>query len=75
MRPPNPPREGSFADVTFNGHMSGLFGRELPVERWLQFDDAAGLFVQFTGLARRDASLAHGWLDLHAAKSAALFQS
>jgi hypothetical protein len=38
-KPPQPPLEGIFADVQLNGHMSGLFDRELPSETWLDFDE------------------------------------
>lgn len=34
-RPPNPPREGRFVDVTFDEASSGLFGRELNPRHWV----------------------------------------
>lgn len=36
-QPPNPAKEGSFAPARFNGHMSGLFGKELSGQ-WVGFD-------------------------------------
>jgi FkbM family methyltransferase len=35
VRPPNPPREGQFVDVYFDGTLSGLFGRELDPRHWV----------------------------------------
>lgn len=72
VQPPRPAREGRHADVRFNGHMSGLFGRELDPGKWLSFGDAAEVFLDFVRLQRRDASLAHGWLDFHVAAAATL---
>jgi FkbM family methyltransferase len=39
VRCPNPPLEGRYVDARFNGHTSGLFGRELPGP-WLDFGAA-----------------------------------
>lgn len=37
-RPPRPPREGSFVEVSFHGETSGLFGFELEPRYWVDFD-------------------------------------
>ena len=38
-RPPNPPREGKFADTTFGEASSGLFGRELNPRHWVDLTE------------------------------------
>ena len=68
VQPPNPPREGSFAEVRFNGHMSGLFGKEIPSEKWIDFDECIARYNMFRTLKMKDDTLAHGWLDFHAAR-------
>lgn len=66
VRPPNPPREGSYADVKFDGHMSGLFGRELDPNKWIDASEAESRYLAFKALRAKDVTLAHGWLDFHA---------
>lgn len=66
VKPPNPSREGRFADASFTGHMSGLFGHDLEPGRWLSFAETAARHLDFTRLAERDPQLAIGWLDFHA---------
>lgn len=70
--PPQPAREGRYAPVTFNGHMSGLFGAELDPAGWVDFSEAARRYLAFVDLANRDPQLAHGWLDFHATTAATL---
>jgi FkbM family methyltransferase len=72
VQPPRPAREGRYAAAQFNGHMSGLFGRELDPAKWLPFGEAAEAFLDFVRLHRRDPLLAHGWLDFHATAAATL---
>lgn len=72
VEPPRPAREGRYASVQFNGHMSGLFGRELDPGKWLAFQDAAEIFLDFVRLQRRDPLLGHGWLDFHVTTAATL---
>ncbi len=72
VQPPRPPREGRYAPVQFNGHMSGLFGRELDPAKWLSFQEAAEAYLDFKRLQRRDPLLAHGWLDSHVTTAATL---
>jgi FkbM family methyltransferase len=77
QRPPNPAREGAFADRVFTTYSSGLFGRELPA-RWTDAETAYGdcqkiiwhyrlrkLLPNWQG---RWFPLGEGWFDLHAAK-------
>lgn len=72
VRPPNPPREGSYAEVKFNGHMSGLFGCELDPEKWIDASQAKSRYRAFKALKAKDQTLAHGWLDFHATTAAHL---
>ncbi|MGF1552940.1 MAG: FkbM family methyltransferase [Paracoccaceae bacterium] len=69
---PDPAREGVRVEARFNGHMSGLFGRELEPARWKGFRDALDDFLAFERLRHRDPLLAHGWIDVHATTHAAL---
>jgi len=65
-QPPNPAREGIFVDARFDGHSSGLFGRDLPTEAWVGFEEIAKIYVDFMDLRRRHGLLVRGWLDIHA---------
>ena len=70
--PPQPPREGSHAAVQFTGHHSGLFGRELDPGKWTDFTEVVERWFRFVELSRKDDRLAHGWLDVHAARGESL---
>jgi FkbM family methyltransferase len=63
--PPNPPREGNYTDRKFNGHMSGLFGRELNPKSWMKIEIAIKTYIDFHEIRKRNAELAYGWLDFH----------
>lgn len=65
---PNPPLEGNFAEVTFNGHMSGLFGREIDQTKWVDYEECLSRYNMFVTLIRKDDRLVTGWLDFHAAR-------
>jgi hypothetical protein len=45
--------------------MSGLFGRELPPDRWEDFTAAFRKVIDWYDLRDRDPNLAIGWLDIH----------
>ena len=66
VRPVDPPREGRFADAKFNGHMSGLFGLELPPRKWIDAEECLDRYLSFRRLKQRDGTLCHGWIDFHA---------
>jgi FkbM family methyltransferase len=66
---PTPPREGTFFKRQFTGEMSGLFGMELPQEKWKPIDDIAQLYKTWKLLHDQDADLAPGWIDIHATRS------
>jgi FkbM family methyltransferase len=72
VKPPEPAREGSYVSVTFTGHMSGLFGKELEPKKWVSFAAAAENYLDHMNLKRRDERLAPGWLDFHVTTSAEL---
>ena len=69
---PNPAREGKYVDLIFNHHTSGLFGRELPTDRWVDFSSMMRNFSDWYDLRRRDQNLAIGWLDVHATNEKSL---
>jgi FkbM family methyltransferase len=71
-RAPVPPREGNFVDGWFNGHMSGLFGRDLDPARWITVPEACERWVDFFRLQNRDPCLASGWLDIHVTRHASI---
>jgi FkbM family methyltransferase len=70
--PPYPPREGKFANAAFNGEMSGLFGLELPKEKWIPYDEANECLTIFKMIAKKDFPLLNGWFDVHATTQEAL---
>ncbi len=72
VQPPLPAREGRHAPAQFHGHMTGLFGRELPSDGWLDFTTAITRCLRFDTLRREQPDLAFGWIDLHATKAATL---
>lgn len=63
---PNPPMEGEYVNAHFDGYTSGLFGRELDFNKWVDFEEVAGQYMDFDRLKRRNEILAMGWLDVHA---------
>lgn len=69
-QPPYPPREGHYVNATFNGHMSGLFGRELDPTLWVSVPEAGARYSDWLSLHRRDPRLAMGWLDIHVTRQA-----
>ena len=69
---PVPAREGCYVDATFTHETSGLFGRELPVDRWEDFTSAIKKFVDWYDLHHRDPNLAIGWLDIHCSTTGAI---
>lgn len=70
--PPDPPREGNFAPVRFTGEMSGLFGLELPPEKWAPLEQLDEVYRSWKTLHDFDQELVPGWVDLHAARRADL---
>jgi FkbM family methyltransferase len=69
---PFPAREGRYIDANFTHETSGLFGRELPPEKWEDFTSAFRKFSDWYDLHNRDPSLAIGWLDVHCSTTSTL---
>jgi FkbM family methyltransferase len=63
---PNPSREGQYVETTFSGHMSGLFGLDLPADKWVSYDEANEWLTMFRIMGKRDFPLLNSWLDVHA---------
>jgi FkbM family methyltransferase len=66
---PDPPQEGAFVNAKFNREMSGLFGRELPQDRWGTFTEVMRNYIDWRSLLERNPDLAIGWLDIHCTKA------
>jgi FkbM family methyltransferase len=49
-RPPLPAREGGHVQISFHGKMSGLFGYELPAQRWVTFEEIVEQFRVYQSL-------------------------
>ena len=52
--------------ATFTGHMSGLFGLDLPPEKWLPYEDINEWLTMFWTMLKRDFANLNSWVDLHA---------
>jgi FkbM family methyltransferase len=60
-------KEGFEIEYQFSKFSSGLFGKDLPQDNWLSFDDALTSYIKYKELKYIDnQELAVGWLDLHA---------
>ncbi len=55
QRPPNPPREGNFADMRFDEYSSGLFGEETPGD-WLASEEIRDLYLKVSRAQRMRSS-------------------
>lgn len=66
FRQPNPPLEGVFVPNHKFVHASGMFGRELPGNRWLDFRETALAFEMVHKLKGLGTAVL-GWFDCHAA--------
>ena len=52
---------------TFSEFSSGLFGEDLPKEKWLTFDETITRYIKYKELKQIDnVELGLGWLDVHA---------
>jgi FkbM family methyltransferase len=65
--PPIPAREGTYVQRRFSGHDSGLFGLELPHDKWMSYGKAEREFLTSV----RDENYRHvgiegQWYDVHA---------
>jgi len=69
---PNPAREGNYYETQFTGHMSGLFGLDLPLDRWISYEEMSELFRLYRELDRRKFPFSNAWFDVHATKTETL---
>jgi FkbM family methyltransferase len=67
-QPPSPALEGVHIARQFDGHCSGLFGRELSESRWIDIERVTSLYLDFIDLRDRYDQLCMGWLDVHATR-------
>lgn len=59
--------EGKKINYKFSKYSSGFFGKDLPSDGWLSYDDALTRYLKYKELKVIDnKELAIGWLDLHA---------
>jgi FkbM family methyltransferase len=61
---PDPPLEGRYVKVERWLNSSGPFGREIPGDRWLPFEEAAEVLATARRLCGY-SSVMHGWFDCH----------
>jgi FkbM family methyltransferase len=69
---PNPAREGNFFEAKFDGHMSGLFGLDLPLDRWVSYETVDEQFKLYLRLYGTGFPLSNAWFDIHATKKETL---
>ena len=67
-QPPSPASEGEYFARQFDGHCSGLFGRELSESRWIDIEQVTSLYLDFINLRDRYEQFCMGWLDVHATR-------
>lgn len=59
--------EGKKIDYQFTKYSSGFFGKDLPENKWLSYDEALSRYLKYRELKIIDnQELALGWLDVHA---------
>lgn len=64
---PVAPIEGCAVDYRFSKYSSGLFGEDLPADKWLDFDQLLYRYSLYKELKRLDnVELGVGWVDVHA---------
>jgi FkbM family methyltransferase len=61
---PNPPLEGKYVDVRFEGQTSGPFGSETPGE-WMTFDCAVEKYLTEIRSPSRGYLATDSWFDIH----------
>lgn len=69
---PNPAREGNYFETEFTGHMSGLFGLDLPPDRWISYEEVSEQFALYRDLFKRRFPFSNAWFDIHATKKETL---
>jgi hypothetical protein len=64
---PNPAREGSYVDWTFDGYSSGLFGEELP-DKWVNIDEILMQYLHYFYHKKNCSGESldpNSWFDIH----------
>lgn len=69
---PKPPREGDYFETQFTGHMSGLLGLDLPLDRWISYEEVSEQFRVYRQLHQQRFPLSNAWFDIHATKKETL---
>ncbi len=60
-------KEGKSINYKFEFGSSGLFGEDLAVEKWINYDELLSRYTKFIDLRTLDMeNLSLGWLDIHA---------
>ena len=58
--------EGYSIAYQFSQYSSGYFGKDLPQDKWLSYDEALVRYIKYKELKQTDnRELGLGWLDLH----------
>jgi hypothetical protein len=52
--------------------MSGLFGLDLPLDRWISYEEVQRISDLYGQLRRSKFALSNAWYDLHATKKETL---
>lgn len=63
---PDPPREGTLVAGHRFQHASGLFGEELPGNRWYSFRELCGLWTAIEAIRAAETIIGNVWFDCHA---------
>ena len=59
--------EGDRLDYTFSKFSSGLYGDDLPADRWQAFEETLSRYLKYKELKQIDnKQLGLGWVDVHA---------
>jgi FkbM family methyltransferase len=65
---PSPPLEGNYVPEHKFVHASGLFGKELPGDKWYSFEEIKDIFEKIVFLIKQK-TLLNTWYDCHARHS------
>lgn len=66
---PHPAREGKYTNYKFDGYCSGLFGKELPIDKWTDIEEILFKYFHYfynTKNCKGESLNKDGWFDLHA---------
>jgi hypothetical protein len=60
--PPDLPKEGKFVSIGNLHHWSGLFGNELPGDRWFNYSKIMDIYERLHGLWLLKTLISAGWM-------------